>query len=173
MFGNGRNTAGTFGRILDHLRAGTVISAMGLKFATTVMQISGYPQSIVKIGFVPMAKGLLKFLGNGNPMDINKSYKFALEKSKILKTRELGYNRDVYDTLKIMEGKGVISRNLVNMYFYPMSKMQMLVDLPTWYGAYYKGLKDFKGDDNMAVKYADKIVVQAQGSGLLQDLSAF
>ena len=173
LFGNGRTAAGILGKILDHARIGMIISTMGLKFATTVMQISGYPQSIVKIGFVPMAKGLLKFLGNGNPMDINKSYKFALEKSKILKTRESGYNRDVYDTLKIMEGKGVISRNLVNMSFYQMSKMQMLVDLPTWYGAYYKGLKDFKGDDNMAVKYADKIVVQAQGSGLLQDLSAF
>lgn len=172
LFGTATNSAGAFGKAINYLRAGTTISQMGLKIATTVMQISGYPQSIVKIGVKPMAKGFLKFIGNGNPLEINKNYQMALEKSKILKSRATSFHQDIYDTLRIMEGKGKIARNSTSIYFYPMAKMQMMVDVPTWWGAYYKGLDKFK-EESEAVKYADQMVVQAQGSGLLQDLSAF
>lgn len=173
LFGVAKTTSGWFGSAINHLRAGMTISTMGLKLSTVIIQASGYAQSIVKIGYTPMLKGLFKFLGNGNLLKINQSMNEAMAKSKILKTRETTYHRDIFETFKTMEKKGKLPKNLVAYYFYPMAKMQMLVDIPTWYGAYYKGLKDFNGNDAKAVEYADLVVVQSQGSGLMQDLSSF
>jgi hypothetical protein len=173
LFGVYQTPASWFGSAINHLRAGMTISTMGLKLSSVIIQASGYAQSIVKIGYTPMVKGLFKFLGNGNLVNINKSMNEALAKSKILKTREINYNREIFETLRSMEKKGKLPKNLVAYYFYPMAKMQMMVDIPTWYGAYYKGLKDFNGNDEKAVEYADLVVVQSQGSGLMQDLSSF
>jgi hypothetical protein len=173
LFGVAQTPAGWLGASINHLRAGMTISTMGLKASSVIIQASGYAQSIVKIGYTPMLKGLFKFLGNGNLLNVNKSMNEAVAKSKILKTRETTYHRDIFETLRSMEKKGKLPKNLVAYYFYPMAKMQMMVDIPTWYGAYYKGLKDFNGDDAKAVDYADLMVVQSQGSGLMQDLASF
>jgi hypothetical protein len=136
------------------------------------MQLAGFSHSIVKIGYKNMAYGILKALGNGNPTQINRNFKMVLDKSKVMRDRSKTFHRDAYDALKAMEGAGKISKNMVAANFYAISKMQMLVDVPTWLGAYNKGLKDFNGNDNKASEYADLMVVQAQGSGYGSDLSA-
>lgn len=173
IFGSGLMYQDTFSSIFSNLKAGATISKMGLKLSTVLIQSSGFAQSVVKIGYKNMLVGMFKTLGNGNPLQINKNVNFALEKSEILKTRAKTFHRDIYDTLRKMERKNLILAKASDIYFYPLAKMQMMVDIPTWYGAYYKGLKDFKGDDKKAAEYADLIVVQSQGSGLEQDLSAF
>jgi hypothetical protein len=173
IYGGSSLAYDAYNGLINSLRAGATISTMGFKIATALMQPSGFVQSIVKIGWGNMLSGLFKTLGNGNPMEINKNVHFALEKSKILKDRSKTYQRDIFDTLKKMERKGSIAEKATAIYFWPMAKMQMLVDIPTWIGAYYKGLKDFNGDDSKAVDYADLVIAQAQGSGLEQDLSAF
>ncbi len=48
---------------------------------------------------------------------------------------------------------------------------QLSVDLPTWWGAYEKGIKDFAGDETKAARYADSMVRVSQGSGSTKDLA--
>lgn len=52
-----------------------------------------------------------------------------------------------------------------------MMAMQALVDTPTWWGAYEKAI-DQVDDDARAVALADQAVADAQGSGMLKDLSS-
>ena len=55
--------------------------------------------------------------------------------------------------------------------FKPTAYMQFGVDLPTWLGAYDKGMKDFDGNHDKAKDYADHIVRITQGSGEAIDLA--
>lgn len=173
IFGSGLMGMDAFSSAISSLRAGATISTMGLKLSTTLMQASGFSHSIVKIGFKNMLTGLFKTLGNGNPAQINNAVHLALEKSKVLKDRSKTFNRDIYDTLRKMERKGIIAEKATAIYFWPISKMQMMVDIPTWYGAYAKGMKQFNNDESKAVELADLIIAQSQGSGLESHLSAF
>ena len=52
-----------------------------------------------------------------------------------------------------------------------MGIVQYGVDLPTWLGAYQKGLKDFSGNETKAIDYADSVVRLSQGSGRNIDLA--
>jgi hypothetical protein len=52
-----------------------------------------------------------------------------------------------------------------------MGYFQLGADLPVWWGAYEKGLKDFQGNEAKAVDYADSIVRMSQASGQVQDLA--
>jgi hypothetical protein len=111
-------------------------------------------------------------LGNGNPAAINQAAKLAFAKSKILKDRSTTFNRDVYEVMNRLRNKGEIKAKIAKFAFLGITKMQMLVDIPTWYAAYYKGLKDFKGDDAKAVEFADLTLEKTQGSSHKQALSA-
>lgn len=57
------------------------------------------------------------------------------------------------------------------MLFFAITSAQKMVDVPTWYGAYYKGFKEFK-DDAKAVEYADKILESTQGTSHKYALSS-
>lgn len=52
-----------------------------------------------------------------------------------------------------------------------LQKMQQLVDIPTWLGAYEKAL-DQGRDEATAVQLADQAVIDAQGSGRTAELAA-
>ncbi|MDR0827355.1 MAG: hypothetical protein LBN33_05695 [Desulfovibrio sp.] len=52
-----------------------------------------------------------------------------------------------------------------------MGIAQMSVDLPTWWGAYSKGLKEFAGSEEQAARYADSMVRMSQSSGSTKDLA--
>lgn len=159
--------------IANGLRAGVAISAMGFKLSTTLVQLTGYAQTIVRLGPKYALKGFLKFLGNGNPAQINDNAAFAFEKSKILKSRSTTFHRDINDALKLLQQKGKIRGAIGKAAFWPIVKMQLMVDIPTWFGAYEKGMDKFEGNENKAVEFADTALIQSQSSGLLKDLSAF
>jgi hypothetical protein len=56
-------------------------------------------------------------------------------------------------------------------YFFFISRMQMVADVPTWLGAYQKALHE-GSDHERAVALADQAVIDSQGSGHIKDLSA-
>jgi hypothetical protein len=55
--------------------------------------------------------------------------------------------------------------------YFLMMRMQRMVDVPTWVGAYEKALEAGK-DEDTAVALADQAVIDSQGGGMLKDLSA-
>lgn len=162
-----------FDSTIDGLRAGVSVSVMGFKVSTVLAQITGFSHSLVKVGPKYMLKGLVKFLGGGNPMQINRNAAWVFEKSRFMQDRSTTFHRDINDALRLMQKKGEIRGVIAKAGFWPIVKMQMMVDMPTWLGAYEKGLAQFEGDEKKAVEFADTSVIQAQGSGLIKDLSGF
>ena len=103
-------------------------------------------------------------------------------KSKFMNTRYgllQTWNRDVADTTHFLRSSfGPAPTKFKNnvdkmghLYFYPIAKMQSLVDVITWMGAYEKGLNEENLSDRDAVFYADTVVENAQTSGLFSDRS--
>ena len=162
----------TFDNMLDGLRAGVSISVMGFKLSTILVQPTGYLQSVVRLGPSYAARGLVRFLGGGRLDSANNNAAFAMERSKILKHRTTTFHRDIYHAMQIMARKGKIRGNIAKAGFWPIVKMQLAVDVPTWLGAYEKGLAQF-GTEEQAVEFADMVLVQTQSSGLMKDLSGF
>lgn len=152
--------------IMRNLRVSLSVGAMGLKLGTTLMQISGYSQSVVEIGPKWMLKGFTKFLA-GTPWKMAEQ---VHDMSPFMKQRATTLQRDMLDAIRAADGKGAIT-NIQKLYFWPMVKMQMMVDVPTFIGAYEKALADGRTDVD-AVRYAEQSVENAQGSGMVTALSA-
>jgi hypothetical protein len=172
MYGRTITQEGFIAKAANLSRDIAVTWTMGFKLATAIIQPTGLLQSIVKIGYKNMGLGVWKALGNGNPVSINQATKLAFAKSKILEDRSKTMTRDIYEVIDRLQKAGKLRKNITKFAFLATIKMQMLADLPTWYGAYYKGLKDFNGDDAKAVELADRLLIETQGSSYKQSLSA-
>lgn len=168
MYGRTLIQEGFIGKFAGLSRSITTTYAMGFKVATALIQITGLTQSAVKLGYKNTGVGIWKALGNGNPTSINKSNKLAYAKSKILKDRSKTINREIYEVINRLQKANKFQKSIAKYAFYAITKAQMLVDIPTWYGGYYKGLEDFNGDDKKAVEFADRTLIETQGSSLKQ-----
>jgi hypothetical protein len=106
----------------------------------------------------------------------------VMERSKFMNARYgilQTWDKDVQDTnnfLKSMFGpaptrfKGAVD-TIGHYYFYPIAKMQSVVDVTTWMGAYEKGLNEENLSEDQAVIYADTQVEASQTSGIFSDRS--
>ena len=111
------------------------------------------------------------------------AWKNAVEVSTFLATRydkrHLGFNKDINDAVNILKefggGLPTIERRAWEAFgrsmFWPIAKMQQVVDLTTWYGAYWKGRNKNGLSDDEAVLYADAQVELSQTSGFFTDRS--
>jgi hypothetical protein len=90
------------------------------------------------------------------------------------------WDKDVADTSRFLTSYfgDVPTRLRTNMdrishlYFWPIAKMQSLVDVATWMGAYEQAVNDPNiTSDQDAINYADAQVENAQTSGLFSDRS--
>ena len=157
--------------IMNHLRLGTTMVAMGFKVSTTLMQGFGLLNSAQEVGVGNLLKGLMYF--TRSPSETESAVQFALSRSRILMSRMKTMDRELANAM------GRISRTRVgraldkyrDAAFVPIAYMQLYaVDLPTWHGAYNKIMKE-SGDSEKAVQYADWVVENIQGSGRVQTAS--
>jgi hypothetical protein len=166
-------------------RSSATIMAMGFKATTAIAQPFGITQSIQVIGLDAVRKGLKDAFGNPK-LTIQKSA-WIKSKSAFMADRLNAFDRDIFDSTKwsaqqaltpssaldaitpdfIQRGEQFLKKHA----FILTSLTQYGVDMPTWLGAYSKGLKDFNGDDAKAVDYADSAVRLSQGSGYTKDLA--
>lgn len=153
-------------------RSATSIMQMGWKITTMLAQPLGYTQTIEVLGYRWSAYGVRRVYGNALrfPALLEETY----ARSPMMANRIKSFDREVRDIAKQLKpGLGRFSwlDKLKDTAFTPMGLFQMGVDLPTWWGAYEKGLKDFIGDERKAAQYADSIVRLSQGSGATKDLA--
>lgn len=148
--------------------SGISIAALGLNVITAIVQPIGIINTTAVIGHKWTAKGLSRFLTMGP----RAAFKFAAGKSGAFENRARTRFRELAEIQAYSESSLGRFRNNVERYAYSMIVFtQMLVDVPTWLGAYEKAL--FEGCvDAEAVARADRAVVDAQGGGRLMDLSA-
>lgn len=95
--------------------------------------------------------------------------RFALENSKVLKTRE--FDVSIVDAMERMIGDtlaGRIKRGATAASYMPLRAMDAQAARATWLGAYKRGVN--KGFDD-PFKYADEVVLKTQGSAASSDIA--
>ena len=159
-------------------RVGFTKSKLAFNVYTAALQLTGYAQSVAIIGAEAMTYGAGMILKN--PVA---AWKNAFEVSQFLRVRydkkHLAFDKDVTDAAGILKefggGLPTIERRawqeLGRWMFYPIAKMQQMVDLTSWYGGYWKARNKLGLDDHDAILYADAQVELAQTSGFFSDRS--
>lgn len=147
------------------------VMSMGYKLSTMLLQTVGSMHAIPELGAKNVGIGITHTLAN-----MGRLGSFIDEvsaKSEIMKYRVQSIDRDVADfNRKITHSGNKYLQFIKQNAFTPMGYVQLVtVDLPVWWGAYQKGLKDHNGNEAKATQYADNIVEITQGSGQMKDLA--
>lgn len=153
--------------IATMLRKNISLVGIGFNLVTAAIQTVGITQTVVALGGKWTLSGLGDLVTKG-PMG---SYKFAASKSLLIQDRIRTQFREVADIQRYTaSGGNKLYDGFARMAYMPVAMVQMLVDLPTWMGAYNKALAEGKAEAE-AVAMADRMLIEAQGSGRYQDLS--
>jgi hypothetical protein len=167
---NGHNEGpGTWvNTVMQHLRHGTTLYALGYKLSTAAIQPSGLIVSAVRN---PGPKWITKGIAAAFKEYKKDGGKFVMEHSNIMENRIQQYDREVNLQLKALQGKAGLVNDFQRFAFYHIGWTQLyVVDMPTWMGAYLKEMED-TGDHDLAVSQADLAVEQTQGSGAVRDMA--
>ena len=168
-------------------RSSATMMAMGYKFTTMLAQPFGITQSIEALGYTYVMQGINMAYGKGVRATMETA-KWVKDVSPMMAQRIKGFDRDVADATADFSRQSLTPDSLMSSLtskvglrkaeqwfkehaFVPMGVVQFGVDLPTWCGAYQKGLKDFNGSETKARDYADSVVRLTQGSGAAKDLA--
>jgi hypothetical protein len=161
-------------RLLADKVAKISIMTIGAKISTVTSQVAGFIQTGHMIGWGRTLKGAAKgldFVFKNGFTGVESSINFAMQNSKVLPFRRRTFDQTVADILN--DNKfNKLSSDMKHALFYPMGMADMFVSVPTWIGAYDKGMKDFRGDEARAFDYADSVIRMSQGAGGLKDLSS-
>lgn len=171
--------------MLAFLRKGTIVSRLGWNVTSAIKQFAGYGPTAALIGGGYMRQGMAEYMGSAIKREgITKS---VYEKSSFMALRGQTLNRDIREirndidaghhpiieaiskALPAAQRAAPVVDGVASSYLWLIENMQKHVDVPSWLGAYRKGLNDFAGDEGKSVAFADQIVRDSQGSGLLAD----
>jgi len=151
---------------LNFLRQGVSSAGLGFNLQSAVLQVTGFNQSIVRVGPKYIGYGIMQVMkrGTGAFREVNELSDFMANRSRT-QFRELNELRN-----QVQGQSAAMKRVRMGTYFL-MMKMQRSVDVPTWIGAYAKQL-EINPDEQLARDIADQTVIDTQGSGMIKDLSA-
>jgi len=152
--------------MLGRLRQGVSIAGLGFNVMSAAIQPIGLTQSVVRVGGKWIGRGVAQYLSNplGKAREVNARSEFMAARART-RFRELNELRNQ------VEGEHPARTWIANGAFYFMTRMQMVVDVPTWLGAYEKAISEGNTDER-AGQLADQAVIDAQGGGQVKDLSA-
>ena len=151
---------------LSWLRRGISASGLGFNVVSAAMQITGFNQSIVKVGAKYVGRGIAQFAAS--PIE---TARMVADASSFMRERGRTQFREINEIKNRVRGQTEVARRVTSGTYFLMMNMQRTVDIPTWLGAYQKAL-DAGKDNATAVALADQAVRDTQGSGLISDLSA-
>jgi hypothetical protein len=157
-----------FDKVVQHLRGGMSISAMGWKLTTALVQPTGFFQSAAVLPKGALLKAVSAFYGA--PWAMAQKVRFVYDRSVEMRTRSSTLDRDIRDQLRRLGPGGKVDA-VKRSFFYLTGLMDMGVAIPTWIAAYEVGMDKFAGDEAKAVDYADQLVRTSQASGLQKDLA--
>lgn len=177
--------------LLRRLRFGTTLGMMGFKASTGLMQISGLSNSVAEVGVGPMLRALRHVSGalfSPRSGSATEMWQFVTERSKIMADRINTMDRELMNAMSAIRNKSGILKAAQETGMKHIAYIQTYtVDLPTWYGAYYKGLEEAKAQldaedfasfeaysealEAQAVRRADWTVENVQGSGMTKDMA--
>jgi hypothetical protein len=151
---------------LSWLRQGISASGLGFNVVSAAMQVTGFNQSIVRLGAKYVGRGVAQFAAS--PID---TARMVADKSSFMAERGRTQFREINEIRNRVRGQTEVARRVTSGTYFLMMNMQRTVDIPTWLAGYQKAL-DAGKDDATAVALADQAVRDTQGSGLISDLAA-
>lgn len=162
-----RGQATTTDVIANELRRNVSLAGVGLNFGTAALQLVGITQSIAYLGGQWAGRGVSEFMRLGP----TGAFKAVSAKSEMMQNRMRTQFRELTEIQsRLSGGTGDLKDKFMRAAYMPLSVMQLAVDLPTWLGAYQKAVHEGKGEEE-SIAYADRAVMNSQGSGRMQDLS--
>ncbi|MHB1098089.1 MAG: hypothetical protein ACYCZR_00915 [Burkholderiales bacterium] len=163
---------GFWHRLAEHFRYNVSIVAMGFKASTLLSQLAGVAPAIEVIGGKEQdgAKWFAKGVGDvlRRPQS---AYDFMTAKSGEMRHRIKTRDRDMRDNLRALEGKTDTLSQVQEVSMYAIGYAELMVSMPSWFGAYYKALDAGMTEDD-AVRMGDRAVRLGQGAGGAKDLAA-
>lgn len=154
-------------RIVEGLRFNTMIAGMGFKAATMTSQVSGVGPAIEVVGLDNFREGVSYVLKNRK-----KAYDEMVELSGEMRHRLETKDRDIRQKLLLLQGKDDLLSQVQDFALRGIGYADLMVSTPTWWGGYFKGLKEYDGDQKLAIESGDRAVRLSQGSGGAKDLSS-
>jgi hypothetical protein len=148
------------------LRTNVTMVGLGFRITTMLAQTSGYLNSVQRLGATAMADGLRTYAKA--PWQ---QAAWVREKSAEMRNRANDLERDMRAAQLKLQGKTGAINDVRRLAFHGIAMFDAAVSVPTWLGAYNKGLKDGMLDQD-AVYYADKMVRDTQGAGAAKDLAS-
>ena len=157
-------------RLLRAARVNTTAVGIGFRLSTMFKHgFSALSNSFGELGPKWMAIGTKDLFGDR--IRGQKVMDEIMAKSGEMKNRMNQYDRDIQASITHLAGQGDFAkfRDLWNHYGHMgVSLLDFGSALPTWYGAYKKGLSEGMGE-NDAIYYADKTVRKAHGAQSILD----
>lgn len=150
----------------NHLRFGTTIVGLAYNVFNTLQNLTGITQSMSRIGTKWVMKGAAHWAGDA--VRFEGSIKQIHEMSDFMRLRAKTMQREINDIRNKVSGE---DSKLKASFFYLQQKTQLMVDVPTWWGAYEKAMSEDDMTQDKAVALADQAVLDAQGSGQTKDLA--
>lgn len=150
---------------LNHVRFGATIAGLAWNLKTAILQPFGITQSVVRVGPKWIGRGVREW--TNSPMGLPKKIK---KKSVFMRERGRTQSREINEIQNRIQGKTAAKQFLDDSLFYTITKMQMTVDIPTWWGAYEKAIAADEIEVE-AILLADQAVKDAQGGGQVGDLA--
>jgi len=152
--------------MLGRLRQGVSLAGLGFNVMSAALQPVGLTQSVVRVGGKWIGRGVAQYLSNplAKAREVN-------ERSEFMASRARTRFRELNELRNQVEGEHPVRTWTSNAAFYFMTRMQMVVDVPTWLGAYEKAISEGNSDER-AGQLADQAVIDSQGGGQMKDLSA-
>jgi DNA-binding transcriptional regulator YdaS (Cro superfamily) len=150
---------------LNYLRQSISAAGLGFNVMSALQQITGFNQSIVKVGARYIGRGIAQTISD--PRD---AMKMVNEKSSFMANRARTQFRELNELRNMVQDESAAMRQVRVGAYFMMSKMQRMVDVPTWIGAYEKAIGE-GNDESRSIALADQAVIDSQGGGMLKDLS--
>ena len=157
-------------KTLNYLRIGTTVSGLALNVTNSLINLTGFSQSMVRIGPTWAARGMVHWMGDA--MHLESSAAKINEMSPMMRLRAKTMQRELNEVRNRISGSSTKLERARSMLFVLQTVTQKVVDIPTWWGAYEKAMATPEMDEPKAIALADQAVIDSQGGGQTKDLSA-
>lgn len=151
---------------LGRLRQGVSAAGLGFNVMSAAIQITGFNQSIVRVGAPWIGRGVAKYLGD--PLGLTRTVN---EMSSFMENRARTRFRELNELRNRVQDQSAFNEFVGRYAYFMMMRVQQVVDVPTWWGAYEKAVAA-GNEEARAIALADQAVIDAQGGGQTKDLSA-
>ncbi len=169
-------------RMARNMRVARTTIGLGFRVKTAVKQLTGFAQSTAIMkryghknkgkhsGTYWLIKGTKAFASD------KATREWCLANSGELRTRLNNMDANIAEAMKGVASKQSklqkIDESIYNAAFWAIGKVDVFTAESTWYGAYLQAINDFGYKHKDAVFYADRVMIESQGSGNLKDKPA-